>query len=729
MTNENVLSIKALRKRNLTVIAVECVICLALNFLLFKFADVLGLPLYLDNVGTLLAAILGGYLPGIFVGFMTNIINCATDPTSIYYGFITVLIAVTSSFFAHKGCITIRKPHWLIVLIIILALIGGGIGTLLPWLLDDVYFDSESFSAVLVNAGITDTTLAQLLGNIIMDVLDKAVTVGLVIIILALIPPKVRSVLEFSGWMQKKMSDEDKNKLRHIGVRKISVRTKIMLILIVALIIMGTVATGISFVLFSNATIEQHFKLVEGVTNVITDIVDGDSVDRWMTEGESSEGYTETENLLYTILNSDDDIEYIYIYKILEDGCHVVFDLDVEGLAGGNPGDIVPFDESFAPYIPTLLAGEEIEPIITNDTFGNLLTVYKPIKDSSGNTVAYAAADVSMRHVEKYERNFSTGMISLFLAFFMVVFAVVLWVVEYHIVLPVNSMAECTDSFAFQSNEELETHVKRLNELGINTGDEIENLYHAVSKMASDSVDHLEDIQNKNETIKKMQNALIIVLADLVESRDKNTGDHVRKTAAYTKIIMEKMRELGYYTDTLTDEFIESVVDSAPLHDIGKIKVSDMILNKPGRLTDDEFVKMQSHAAEGSNILDQVIELVPDSDYLYEARNLAHYHHEKWNGRGYPDGISGENIPLSARIMAVADVFDALVSKRSYKDPFSFEQACDIIREGAGTHFDPKVAEAFLAAQEEAKKVAESFGKLKTGYTEDTHVDDSGKSR
>lgn len=729
MTNENVLSIKALRKRNLTVIAVECVICLALNFLLFKFADVLGLPLYLDNVGTLLAAILGGYLPGIFVGFMTNIINCATDPTSIYYGFITVLIAVTSSFFAHKGCITIRKPHWLIVLILILALIGGGIGTLLPWLLDDVYFDSESFSAVLVNAGITDTTLAQLLGNIIMDVLDKAVTVGLVIIILALIPPKVRSVLEFSGWMQKKMSDEDKNKLRHIGVRKISVRTKIMLILIVALIIMGTVATGISFVLFSNATIEQHFKLVEGVTNVITDIVDGDSVDRWMTEGESSEGYTETENLLYTILNSDDDIEYIYIYKILEDGCHVVFDLDVEGLAGGNPGDIVPFDESFAPYIPTLLAGEEIEPIITNDTFGNLLTVYKPIKDSSGNTVAYAAADVSMRHVEKYERNFTTGMISLFLAFFMVVFAVVLWVVEYHIVLPVNSMAECTDSFAFQSNEELETHVKRLNELGINTGDEIENLYHAVSKMASDSVDHLEDIQNKNETIKKMQNALIIVLADLVESRDKNTGDHVRKTAAYTKIIMEKMRELGYYTDTLTDEFIESVVDSAPLHDIGKIKVSDMILNKPGRLTDDEFVKMQSHAAEGSNILDQVIELVPDSDYLYEARNLAHYHHEKWNGRGYPDGISGENIPLSARIMAVADVFDALVSKRSYKDPFSFEQACDIIREGAGTHFDPKVAAAFLAAQEEAKKVAESFGKLKTGYTEDTHVDDSGKSR
>ena len=729
MTTDNTANLKVLKNRNALITIAECIVCLALNFLGFRIASVLGLPLYLDNVGTLLAAILGGYLPGIFVGFMTNILNCATDPNSIYYGFITVLIAITAAFFEHKRCITIKKPHWLILLILILALIGGGIGTLLPWLLDDVYFDSESFSSVLVNAGITNTTVAQLLGNIIMDILDKAITVGIVLIILAIIPPKIRTILRFSGWMQRKLSPEEKDKLKHIGCRRISVRTKIILILVVALIIMGTVATGISFVLFSNATVEQHFRIVDGVTNVITGFIDGDNIDRWLTEGESSEGYKKTEDLLYALLNSDHDIQYIYVYKIMEDGCHVVFDLDVEGEEGYEPGEVVEFDPSFEPYIPTLLAGGEIDPVISNDKYGHLLTIYKPIKDSSGKTVAYAAADVSMSHVIKYERNFTTGMTSLFLAFFLVIFAVVLWVVEYHIVLPVNSMAECTDSFAFNSNETLDANVLRMKEIGIHTGDEIENLYNAIVKMASDSVEHLEDIQHKNETIKKMQNALILVLADLVESRDKNTGDHVKKTAAYTEIIMKKMRELGFYPDVLTDEFMESVVNSAPLHDIGKIKVSDMILNKPGRLTDDEFVIMQSHAAEGSNILDQVIELVPDSDYLYEAKNLAHYHHEKWNGKGYPDRISGEDIPLSARIMAVADVFDALVSRRSYKDPFSFEQACDIIREGAGSHFDPKVAEAFLAAQDEARQIAESFGELKTGYTEDTHVDDSGKSR
>lgn len=729
MTTDNTANLKVLKNRNALITIAECIVCLALNFLGFRIASVLGLPLYLDNVGTLLAAILGGYLPGIFVGFMTNILNCATDPNSIYYGFITVLIAITAAFFEHKRCITIKKPHWLILLILILALIGGGIGTLLPWLLDDVYFDSESFSSVLVNAGITNTTVAQLLGNIIMDILDKAITVGIVLIILAIIPPKIKTILRFSGWMQRKLSPEEKDKLKHIGCRRISVRTKIILILVVALIIMGTVATGISFVLFSNATVEQHFRIVDGVTNVITGFIDGDNIDRWLTEGESSEGYKKTEDLLYALLDSDHDIQYIYVYKIMEDGCHVVFDLDVEGEEGYEPGEVVEFDPSFEPYIPTLLAGGEIDPVISNDKYGHLLTIYKPIKDSSGKTVAYAAADVSMSHVIKYERNFTTGMTSLFLAFFLVIFAVVLWVVEYHIVLPVNSMAECTDSFAFNSNETLDANVLRMKQIGIHTGDEIENLYNAIVKMASDSVEHLEDIHHKNETIKKMQNALILVLADLVESRDKNTGDHVKKTAAYTEIIMKKMRELGFYPDVLTDEFMESVVNSAPLHDIGKIKVSDMILNKPGRLTDDEFVIMQSHAAEGSNILDQVIELVPDSDYLYEAKNLAHYHHEKWNGKGYPDRISGEDIPLSARIMAVADVFDALVSRRSYKDPFSFEQACDIIREGAGSHFDPKVAEAFLAAQDEARQIAESFGELKTGYTEDTHVDDSGKSR
>ena len=166
-----------------------------------------------------------------------------------------------------------------------------------------------------------------------------------------------------------------------------------------------------------------------------------------------------------------------------------------------------------------------------------------------------------------------------------------------------------------------------------------------------------------------MQNGLIMVLADMVESRDQCTGDHVRKTAAYSQVILEQMRKEGLYPDILTDEFIEDVVNSAPLHDVGKIQVSDTLLNKPGKLTDEEFTRMKYHTTAGGEIIAHAIALVSDTGYLAEAKNLASYHHERWDGKGYPEGLKGEDIPLSARVMAVADVFDALVSRRSYKAP------------------------------------------------------------
>ena len=203
-----------------------------------------------------------------------------------------------------------------------------------------------------------------------------------------------------------------------------------------------------------------------------------------------------------------------------------------------------------------------------------------------------------------------------------------------------------------------------------------------------------------------MQNGLIYVLADLVESRDKNTGDHVRKTAAYVRLITQKMKEKGLYPDILTDEYMEDVANAAPLHDVGKIMVSDTILNKPGRLTDEEFAIMKSHTTAGNQIIASAMSLVSDSGYLKEAKNLATYHHERYDGTGYPSGKAGEDIPLSARIMAVADVFDALVSKRSYKEPFSFEKAMEIIKEGAGTQFDPLIAEIFIESADEVRKIS-----------------------
>ena len=229
-------------------------------------------------------------------------------------------------------------------------------------------------------------------------------------------------------------------------------------------------------------------------------------------------------------------------------------------------------------------------------------------------------------------------------------------------------------------------------------------MYFAILKQQS------EQYKKQNDAINKLQNGLILVLADLVESRDKCTGDHIKKTAEYVNIIAMQLKEDNVYSEQLTDSFIEDVVRSAPLHDIGKIQVPDAILNKPGKLTSDEFEIIKTHTTAGREIITSAIEMVSeeDSGYLFEARNLAYCHHEKWNGAGYPQGLAGEEIPLSARIMAVADVFDALVSKRSYKEPFTFEQAMDIIKESSGTHFDPKIVEAFVKAESKVRQVAES---------------------
>ena len=226
-------------------------------------------------------------------------------------------------------------------------------------------------------------------------------------------------------------------------------------------------------------------------------------------------------------------------------------------------------------------------------------------------------------------------------------------------------------------------------------------MYFAILKEQS------EQYKRQNDAINKLQNGLILVLADLVESRDKCTGDHIKKTAEYVDIIMKQLKEDKVYMNQLTDSFVEDVVRSAPLHDIGKIQVPDAILNKPGRLTPDEFEIIKTHTTAGKDIITSAIEMVSeeDSGYLNEARNLAYCHHEKWNGSGYPQGLAGEDIPLSARVMAVADVFDALVSKRSYKEALSFEEAMNIIKDSSGTHFDPKIVDAFVKAEPKIRKV------------------------
>lgn len=191
-------------------------------------------------------------------------------------------------------------------------------------------------------------------------------------------------------------------------------------------------------------------------------------------------------------------------------------------------------------------------------------------------------------------------------------------------------------------------------------------------------------------------NEMIMGFATLVENKDGNTGGHIRRSSAYVKLIVRNLKKNKKYRKRITKDYVDHLVRSAPMHDVGKIGISDAILQKNGKLTAEEFETMKGHAAAGGRIIQETFGHLFDEEYKNMAYLVARHHHEKWNGRGYPDGLAGEEIPLCARIMAVADVFDAVSGKRCYRDAMPLQECYDIIARGRGEDFDPDVVDAFM---------------------------------
>ena len=211
-----------------------------------------------------------------------------------------------------------------------------------------------------------------------------------------------------------------------------------------------------------------------------------------------------------------------------------------------------------------------------------------------------------------------------------------------------------------------------------------------------------EQVAEKTQHIEEMHDKLILGMATMVESRDNSTGGHIRRTSEGVRMLTDEIVKDNVLQ--LSNDFIKNLIKAAPMHDLGKIAVDDVILRKPGRFEPEEFEKMKAHASEGARIVHAILEGTDDEDFHRIAENVAHYHHERWDGSGYPEGLKGEEIPLEARIMAIADVYDALVSKRVYKESMSFEKAHGIIMGGMGTQFDPQLERYYLAAKPRLEK-------------------------
>ena len=694
------------KKQTGMVASLICVIaaCIALNLLGKSINDMIGLPLYIDNIGTLLSALIGGHVPCITVGFLTNIIGGFTNEYTAYYCVISVFIAVAAVNFTNRKMLT-RFPH-VIIAVLTFAFLGGVAGGLVTLLINGFSFGEGAavdFAEMINKAVPLGYIPSNFISCFLIDLADKALVTAIAVLIYKPLPHRLTDYLKAQSWYYMTVFEKRSEQ----GRRRMSLRVKVTLLVAVSTTMVAATAIGVSIVQYRDSAIERYEEQGQCAARLIADKIDRAKLAGYMERGRSAPGYTEAEGMLESIRDSSPEIKFIYIYQVTDKGCRVVFDLDTEDVEADEAGELIEYDDTIEKYAELFLKGEAVSTDITDDIDGRLVSVYEPIRDASGEAVCYVGVDMSMDKLRSEAYAFLSRIISLFIGFLIVIRTYAVWLADRKIIALINKMAYAAERVAFDTPQARAESIEMLEKLDIDTGDEIEHLYHAYKGATADTARYIDEVQKKSGQIAKLQNGLVLVLADMVESRDQCTGDHVRKTAAYAGIILRQMQKEGIYADQLSEEFISEVVNSAPLHDVGKITVSDAILNKPGKLTDEEFNAMKSHTTEGGKIIDKAITLVSEeSGFLTEARNMAACHHEKWNGKGYPNGASGEDIPLSARVMAVADVFDALVSRRSYKEPFTVEKAFDIIRNDAGTHFDPLVVQAFLDAGDEVRRVA-----------------------
>ena len=410
-------------------------------------------------------------------------------------------------------------------------------------------------------------------------------------------------------------------------------RNRSLLILWVVLAAVMATAITITSVSILTSQIRKDRELtVQGAAKLAANAVDPKLVDGWLQNGKDKP-YAETFEMLKDILNNTPNLKYLYIYQIRDDGCHVVFDTDPD--EPGNLGDLQEFDETFMPYVPKLLAGEKIDMIESNDSFGWLLTDYEPIYDTQGKCVAYAGADVSMDEISTYTRHLVL-IIVLIAAVFLVACIII-------------------------------------------------GLKLSIDKHKADELEILKEQQQRD---KKLIREIIESFAKVIDMKDSYTQGHSFRVAKYTEMLA---RELGY-----DEETVEQYYNIALMHDIGKVSIPDQVLNKPGKLTDEEFGVIKSHTVRGHDVLNS-ISLMPELVVGAES------HHERPDGKGYPAGLKEGEIPRVAQIIAVADTFDAMYSDRPYRKRMNYEKAIDIIRDVSGTQLTEDVVDAFLRLAEKGE--------------------------
>lgn len=690
---------------------------IAINVCLSYLVTHLGFPLYLDTTGTMFTAALTGAFGGIWTAVVSNILISIFQPSAFYYMLISILMAIGIAWFVREK---LYLKRWrLPALIMVLGVISGGLGILFQCLLTgypEVKEVVKTAELLAKNSEAAFFFYATIL-NIGLNILDKGISILLAVLMFHWIPTERRTKTWNAGWRQKPLSQEEIKQLVQSGGEGISsLRNRIGGMVIMVALLLAVTMTLISLRTHREHEQEKALEEAHRIAELAATTVKTDKLEDYIKKGRvigdyEDDSYRNTAQQLENIQRSFPNVIGISVMKVQEDGSRIIFDTDEWSQTNKWVGKKEPLKERFLSQQKRFLEGETIKGVLWKEKEEQQASSCVPLYTAGGDCIAYLETDLTISEAEDYEENFIINIILGFSGFFVLILGYGLSISGYYLVYPIGSIVKYAEDFIEGIGEQskLDENVRKLRKLDIRTGDEVERLYHAISEMAAGTAEQMRSIRYLANSTEQMQNGLIITMADLVENRDSDTGFHVQKSAAYVKIIVEGLKRKGYYAEKLTPKFMKDVVTSAPLHDIGKINISDAILNKPGKLTEEEFEIMKTHTTMGKDIMEQAISTVNGESYLKEARNMAAYHHERWDGNGYPEGLHGQVIPLSARIMAVADVFDAVTSARVYKMAIPWDKALKIIEEGAGTQFDPKCVEVFLESVPEIKQVLRKY--------------------
>ncbi|MBR6382251.1 MAG: HD domain-containing protein [Lachnospiraceae bacterium] len=690
------------------------------NLLLAWLASILHLPLYLDMVGTVFVSMIGGSFSGLIVAVLTCILITPINHIGLYFSLVSVMIALTTAWFVRRKLVD--RPSSIPVLILVLALISGVFGTCFQWLLlgEPQFEEVRQTAQMMAGDSAAGYFFCSMLLSVGLNLFDKGISVGLALLARHFVPKHVREGIWNSGWRQKPLGEAEIREInRQSADMGRSLRFRMAVMVLMSTLLVSVVLIRISLSVDSQKQRDEHLIIAESTAVMVKQYVDPDLVDAYLrselpAQECTLEGYQEARKMIRNLVDSYDAVSEIHVVQYRNERSYVIFSSLPEETEPVVLGSGVPLEVN-EEYIYDQLEVGETPPMVSVEYAGQTyLLDYSPFYNESGQCKGYVVVSIAEGATLGFEKEYLTRTLLVFLGFFVLILGYELWEVGHYLIYPIGSLSLAAEGFltGIEDQEQLDANVRRIRKLNIHTGDELEKLYKAICEMASGTAEQVRSIRHFAEATARMQNGLIVTMADMVENRDSDTGAHIQKTAAYVKIIAEGLKKHGYYAEKLTPQYIANVVMSAPLHDVGKINIPDAVLNKPGKLTEEEFEIMKTHTTHGKRIMDQAINTVGGENYLKEARNMAAFHHERWDGKGYPEGLHGQVIPLSARIMAVADVFDALTSPRVYKPAFPLEKAVQILEEGAGTQFDPKCVEVFLDEMPEVKKVLKKYQRV-----------------